>query len=105
MHNNSGQNDKSKLPSSDIKSSGKKPSSNNDSVRINLTISKALLQRIDEAAKQDYTTRSDVIRQGVLFYLRPQGRELDQTDPETILKVLNQRKMLTSINRIMNKKI
>jgi metal-responsive CopG/Arc/MetJ family transcriptional regulator len=79
----------------------KRKSRDRDIVRINLTISKALLRRVDEAAKQDYTTRSDIIRVALLWYLRPQGRELDQTDPDTVLKVLNQRRAKAALNKII----
>lgn len=80
----------------------RRPSSaNTDTIRINLTISKALLERVDEAAKQDYTTRSDIIRVGLLWYLRPQGRDLDQTDPDTVLKMLNQRRAKAYLNKVI----
>src|SRR5947207_1785613 len=61
-------------------------------IRISLTISPELVELVDKAAKQDYTTRSDIIRMSILWYLRPQGRELDQTDPDTIIKTLKPRK-------------
>ena len=98
MHNNSGKNDSDQTSGSDRNTN---PSSGTNTIRINLTISRALLRRVDDAANQDYTTRSDVIRTGLLWYLRPQGRELDQTDPETILKVLNQRKTKAALNKII----
>lgn len=70
-------------------------------VRVNLSISKELLVKVDAAAKQDYTTRSDMIRTALLWYLRPQGRELDQADPEVILKTLQRRKSLRQMNKMM----
>lgn len=68
-------------------------------VRITLSISPNLLERIDEAAEQDYTTRSDMIRMAVLWYLRPQGRELDQADPDVILKTLQHRHALAEFRK------
>ncbi len=69
-------------------------------IRITLTISKSLLKRVDEAARQDYTNRSDLIRQSLLWYLRPQGRDLDQANPEVIIKALQQRKAKAELNKI-----
>jgi metal-responsive CopG/Arc/MetJ family transcriptional regulator len=69
--------------------------------RINISISKQLLHDIDKAAKQDYTTRSDIIRIAALWYLRPQGRELDKLDPETIYNVLRQRHMRAGVNKMV----
>ena len=96
MQNNSGQNG-----SGQTSGSARNPDSGTNTIRINLTISKSLLRRVDDAAKQDYTTRSDIIRTSLLWFLRPQGREFDQTDPETILKVLNQRKAKAALNKII----
>ncbi len=78
----------------------KKLTTTTDSVRVNITISKALLKRVDEAARQDYTSRSDLIRQSLLWYLRPQGRDLDQANPEVIVRALQQRKARAELNRI-----
>lgn len=77
-----------------------KQKNSSDSIRINITISKSLLKRVDEAAQQDYTNRSDLIRQSLLWYLRPQGRDFDQADPEVIVRVLQQRKAKAGLNRI-----
>lgn len=79
--------------------SSKGSRSKSDSTRINLTISPRLLQHLDEAADKDYTTRSEIIRQALLWYLRPQGRDLDQQDPEVILKVLKQRHAKAQFNK------
>ena len=71
------------------------------SVRINLTISKPLLEQVDQAATQDYTNRSDIIRAALLWYLRSQGRELDQTDPKAILATLKQRDAQTQLRKML----
>lgn len=60
--------------------------------RVILSISEGLLDIVDEAAKQDFTTRSDIIRTALLWYLRPQGCDLNQTDPEAIFKTLKLRR-------------
>ena len=69
------------------------------SVRIAITLSQDLIDLADKAAEKDFTTRSDIIRTALLWYLRPQGRELDQTDPETILRVLNQRRLKSAVRK------
>lgn len=71
--------------------------------RINLTISEGLLELVDKEAENDFTTRSDMIRTALLWYLRPQGRELDQTDPDTILKTLQQRHMRVEVKKMLRK--
>ncbi len=55
----------------------------------------------DKAAEQDFTTRSDIVRMSVLWYLRPQGRDLDQTDPDYIFKTLQHRKARVGIKQII----
>jgi metal-responsive CopG/Arc/MetJ family transcriptional regulator len=76
-------------------------SSTADSIRINLSISKSLLKLVDEAAERDFTNRSDLIRQSILWYLRPQGRDLDQTDPEIILQTIKNRQLQVSIRKMI----
>ena len=71
------------------------------SVRINLTIPRPLLERVDQAATQDYTNRSEIIRQALLWYLRPQGRELDQTNPKVILATLKRRDAQTKLRKML----
>ena len=63
-----------------------------------ISMSDGLLDMVDDAAKKDFTTRSDLIRMAVLWYLRPQGRELDQADPDEILKTLQHRKARAAMN-------
>jgi metal-responsive CopG/Arc/MetJ family transcriptional regulator len=69
-------------------------------VRITLTISEGLLELVDEAAEKEYASRSDVIRTALLWYLRPQGRDLAQTDPEVIFQVLKQRRARAAIRKL-----
>mgnify|MGYP001604753500 CR=1 FL=1 len=59
--------------------------------RINISIADGLLEMVDKVAAEDFTTRSDIIRAALLWYLRPQGRELAHTDPKEILKTLKRR--------------
>lgn len=77
-------------------------SHNKDTIRINITMHRQLLQITDEAAKNDFTSRSDIIRIALLWYLRPLGRDLNQADPEAILKVIKQRKLKADINRSLS---
>ena len=81
--------------------SGAKKSRRNETVHINLTISKVFLKRIDEAAGRDYTTRSDIIRVALLWYLRPEGRELDHGDPDAIFKTLKQRHAQVELRKMI----
>lgn len=74
------------------------------SVRINVTISKSLLKMVDEAAMRDFTTRSDLIRMALLWYIRPQGRDLDHVDPDVILKTLQHRKARIAIKKMLKTK-
>jgi metal-responsive CopG/Arc/MetJ family transcriptional regulator len=69
--------------------------------RITLNIYDGLLDMIDEAAEQDFTTRSDIIRTALLWYLRPQGRELAQTDPKLILKTLQKRDSQAKMRKML----
>jgi len=59
--------------------------------KITLTINKVLLERVDAAATSDYTTRSDVIRQALVDYLRDYERACGDLEPEAALRVLRQR--------------
>jgi hypothetical protein len=53
------------------------------SKRVNLTISMALLKRVDMLASRDYASRSDIIRLALLEYIRRPENELPQAgDPD-----------------------
>lgn len=70
-------------------------------VRVNLNLPGGLLDMVDKAAAKDFTTRSDIIRMSVLWYLRPQGRDLDQSDPDTIYKTLQHRQARVAIKKMI----
>ena len=70
--------------------------------RVTISISEGLLDMVDEAAEKDYTTRSDIIRMAVLWYLRPQGRDLAEADPDTILKTLQHRKARAGFKKMLD---
>jgi metal-responsive CopG/Arc/MetJ family transcriptional regulator len=69
--------------------------------RITLSIPDGLLQMIDEAAAKDFTSRSDIIRMAALWYLRPQGRDLNEVDPEAILKTLQHRRARAGLKKML----
>ncbi len=69
--------------------------------RITISISKGLLDMVDVAAKEDFTTRSDIIRIAILWYLRPQGRDLNQVDPTIILKTLKHRQARAGMKKLL----
>lgn len=70
-----------------------------ESVKITLTLPKGLLNLADQAAVEDYTTRSDIMRTALLWYLRPQGRHAVAMDDEEIFKTLRHRKTRASVNQ------
>ncbi|HVW22900.1 MAG TPA: ribbon-helix-helix protein, CopG family [Candidatus Saccharimonadales bacterium] len=69
------------------------------SQRITLTINTALLDRVDQAAEQEYTTRSDIIRIALLWYLQP--HEFAHADIEEVFKTLHQRKMRAGLKKYL----
>ena len=69
-------------------------------IRIQLALPQGLLKIVDEAAEHDYTTRSDIIRTALLWYLRPQGRDFNQVEPDEILKTLQHRKMQVGVREM-----
>ncbi|MEK7594148.1 MAG: ribbon-helix-helix domain-containing protein [Patescibacteria group bacterium] len=69
--------------------------------RINLSIPEGLLELVDKEAERAFTTRSDIMRTALLWYLKPQGRELNQTDPEIILKTLQQQHTKVAVRKML----
>ena len=69
--------------------------------RILVSIPEGLKVMLDQAASEDFTSRSDIIRVALLWYLRPQGRELAKTDPEMIIKTLQRRKSQAAIKKML----
>jgi metal-responsive CopG/Arc/MetJ family transcriptional regulator len=67
--------------------------------QICVSLSPFLIDRLDQIAKDEYTNRSYIIRMALLYYLRPQGRELDGADPDTIFKILQHRKMRAELKK------
>ncbi len=70
-------------------------------VRIAISIPEGLLGLTDRAAEEDFTSRSDIIRAALVWYLQPQGRQLKQVDPEEILKTLKRRKELIANRQLL----
>lgn len=69
--------------------------------RVMVTMNQALLEMVDKAAEEDFTTRSDLIRQALLWFLRPQGRDLRMVDPATIVKAIKRREDLAWSKKFM----
>lgn len=67
--------------------------------RINISMSQQLIDEIDKIAEDEYTTRSDIIRTAVLWYIRPQGRQLKNASPEQILRTLQRRMVMKQNNK------
>lgn len=68
-------------------------------LQINLRIDRHFLSRIDEAAIQDCTTRSELIRTAIQWYLIPQNRSLEQNDQDYIFETIKHRRAVASSNR------
>lgn len=70
-------------------------------VQVHIRLPRGILAMLDEAAQKDLTSRSDIIRMAILWYLRPQGRDLERFDPEEILKVLQHRQSRAAMREII----
>lgn len=70
-------------------------------VQINLRIDRYFLKQIDEADKQDCTTRSKLIRTAVFWFLMPQHRNGQQTDEDYIFETIQYRRRLATTNKWM----
>jgi metal-responsive CopG/Arc/MetJ family transcriptional regulator len=64
--------------------------------RIDLRINKELLLFIDGTAKQESTTRSELIRTAIYWYLMPQHRDASQSKEEYIFETLKHRRQLAA---------
>lgn len=71
--------------------------------RVNITIPDNLLLQVDEMATKDYTTRSDIIRQAVLFYMRSTASTLNKTEVESLFKNMKNRQLKAYLNNITKK--
>lgn len=82
--------------------------------RVLFSLPEELLIAVDREAQANYMTRSDLIRRALLWYLRPAARaqrqegaiveeELDEmyTDPEEVLKILQDQKLRAGIRVIL----
>lgn len=56
---------------------------------INITIPVGLLKQVDELAKHDYTSRSDIIRQALLAKIRNSDEWGDEGRWETVVDFRN----------------
>ncbi len=75
--------------------------SESGSIKITLTIPKSLLKQVEITAQRDYTTRSDVIRQALVDYLRQYERACGELEPEEALKILRRRMGLAYFNKTL----
>ncbi|HZL07617.1 MAG TPA: ribbon-helix-helix domain-containing protein [Candidatus Dormibacteraeota bacterium] len=71
--------------------------------RINLTIADDLLKRLDEVAKNDYTSRSDIIRQAILFYFRSTAKTISRADRKALLKDMKSRQLQAHLNKAIKR--
>ena len=69
--------------------------------KITLTLPTLLLEQVDHTAKRDYTTRSDVIRQALVDYLRQYERATGGLEPEAALKILKRQACKAYLNRVL----
>ncbi len=70
---------------------------------INLRISAGQLEFLDEAAAEDVTTRSELIRTAIMWYLKPQNRRADQnqsqSEEEYVLSTFERRRAIRAMNK------
>lgn len=71
---------------------------------VNLTIARALLEQVDTAAKREFTTRSDIIRQALVQYLRA-TRADNEEDPKDQLDRLRKQQLKAHLNNVTKGKI
>lgn len=67
--------------------------------RVNITLPDHFLEQIDRVAEKDYATRSEIIRQAVLFYLRFTASTLNKADFETMFKMMKNRQLQAYIRK------
>ena len=65
-----------------------KTPSKSGSIKITLTIPELLLEDVDATAKRDYATRSDVIRQALVDYIRQYELARAGMEPEEAFRGL-----------------
>ncbi len=70
--------------------------------RVTITIPDRLLVQIDTLAQDDYTTRSDIIRQAMLFYMRSVGSSLSPDEFRQLLADMRRRKLKAHLNKVTN---
>jgi len=79
-----------------------KDSHKKTSTRVLLTIPTDLLKRVDQAATQDYTSRSDIVRTALLWYLHPDGgRAFEQLGPNEIYDIVKQRQAIKGTKKLL----
>lgn len=68
--------------------------------RVSITIPHNLLKKIDRVAREDYMSRSEVIRHATLFYLRSTASTLNEADAEALLEAMKGRQLYAYLNKI-----
>jgi metal-responsive CopG/Arc/MetJ family transcriptional regulator len=69
--------------------------------KITLTIPRQLLERVDTTAQRDYSSRSDVIRQALVDYLRQYELATAGLEPEAALKIVRRHMSMASFNKML----
>lgn len=68
-------------------------------VRIDMRILEHQLELIDQAAKDECTSRSELIRTAINWYLKPQNRANDQGEEDYIFATIKHRRTRASYNK------
>lgn len=68
--------------------------------RLNTTIPDGLLKQVDDLAIEDFTTRSEIVRRALIFYLRATGETLSETDADALLKAMRNRQLSAYLHKI-----
>jgi metal-responsive CopG/Arc/MetJ family transcriptional regulator len=73
--------------------------------RINISVPDSLLKKIDEVAKEDYATRSEVIRHAALFYLRSTASTISKQDADALLEAMRGRQLSAYLNKVTRRAV
>ncbi len=106
---------KNSAPKQSVASSKRRSTSSGKSskyAKVNLSIPHGLLEQVDETAKREYTTRSDIIRQALLQYIWPagihgiyatRGKQASAMDLDDLLASLKKRQLQAHLKKSLKK--
>jgi metal-responsive CopG/Arc/MetJ family transcriptional regulator len=69
--------------------------------RVTINMPENLLKKVDGIANEDYTSRSNIIRQAVLFYIRSNASALSKEDVDSLFRNMKSRQLRTHLNKAL----